>query len=143
MPRRTILAQDIISRQERMLRLAERDYGLTLDDLQAETGIPKPTLATYKRGTAMPAYALVLLAAVIPDDLVSLLFAPIGKHIATDTGEDGDLDALAREGAGYNVEYLAAHDPESDGGVHVTPRERANLKDKARRIAAVARRAAA
>lgn len=143
MARNTSLAQDIIARQERVLRLAERDYGLTLSVLEAETGIGKTTLATYKRETAMPAYALVLLSAVIPDELVSLMFEPVGKHVATNDGDEGDLDALARDSAGYNVEYLNARHPEGEGGADITPRERANLKDRARRIASIAQKAAA
>ena len=143
MPRSTNIVQDIISRQERMLRLAERDHGLTLAVLFAETGISKATLSSWKKGTAMPAYALALLAEVIPDELVSLLFEPVGRCVVTCEHGNGDLDALAKESAGYNVEYLDARSPSSDGGVELTPRERAHLQDRARRIASVGRRAAA
>ena len=143
MPRSTSFVQDIISRQERMLRLAERDHDLTLAVLSAETGIPKPTLASWKKDTAMPAWALVLLSRVLPDELTSLLFEPVARYVGTCEGGDGDLDALARESATYNVEYLHARDPESDGGTALTPRERATLKDRSRRVAAVARCAAA
>lgn len=143
MSRRSNFAQDIISRQERMLRLAERDHDLTPIVLAAETGIPKETLATWRRDTAMPAWALVALSRVIPDELTSLLFEPVGKHVGTDDGSDGDLDALARVSAGYNVEYLDARQPGSENGSDLSPRERARLKDHARIIAATARRAAA
>lgn len=142
MSRRSNIAQDIISRQERMLRLAERDYDLTLSVLSAETEIPKETLATYKRDTAMPAWTLVLLSRVIPDELTSLMFEPIGKHVGTDETGEGYLDALARESAGYNVEYLDSRAPGSENGPALSPREEARLKDRARRIAATARRAA-
>lgn len=142
MSRRSNFAQDVISRQERMLRLAERDYDLTLKVLEAETDIPKETLASYKRDVAMPAWALVALSRVIPDELTSLLFEPVAKHIGTDEPGEGDLDALAREAATYNVEYLDAHSPKSEAGQAISPRERANLADHARRIASIARRAA-
>jgi len=141
MPRRSSIVQDIISAQERMLRLAERDHALTLDVLTQETGIPKPTLASYKRGVAMPHYAFALLCEVIPDELTSLLL-PAGKYVSSSEPEDGDLDAVARDAAAFNVEYLDAHHPAGEGGSTVTPRERANLRDAARRLASVARRAA-
>jgi hypothetical protein len=143
MSRKSDFAQDIISRQERMLRLAERDYDLTPPVLAAETGIPKETLLSWKRGVAMPAWALVLLCRVIPDELTTLMFEPVAKHVGTDDIGDGDLDRLARESAGYNVEYLDARQPDSDAGSDLSPRERANLKDRARRVASIARKAAA
>lgn len=117
-----------------MLRLAERDHGLTLTLLSAETGINKATLATYKRDVAMPAYVLVLLSEHIPDYLTSLMYEPVGKSIGSDgTDEDGDVDALARECSRYTAEYLSADKPR-------TPQQIANLQDHARRIAGVARR---
>jgi hypothetical protein len=143
MPRSSSIAQDIISRQERMLRLAERDHDLTLSVLHAETGISKQTLSSWKNDVAMPAWALVVLSQIIPDHLVSLLFEPVGRCVVTCEHGDGDLDALAKESAGYNVEYLDARSPNSEGGHDLSPREKANLKDRSRRIAAVARRAAA
>jgi len=142
MPRRSNLAQDVISRQERMLRLAERDYDLTPAVIFAETKIPKETQASWRKDVAMPAWALVLLCRIIPDELTSLLFEPIGKHVGTDEDGEGSLDALAKESAGYNVEYLEARDPGGEAGAKLSPRERARLGDRARKIAAVARRAA-
>jgi len=143
MSRRSNFAQDIISRQERMLRLAERDYDLSLKVLEAETEIPKETLATYKRDVAMPAWALVALSRVIPDDLTSLMFEPSGKHVGTNERGDGDVDALAREAAGYNVEYLDARSPTGEAGPALSPREKARLGDRARRLASTARAVAA
>ncbi len=143
MPRSSSIVQDIISRQERMLRLAERDYDITLAVLHAETGIAKPTLSSWKSDVAMPAWALVVLSQVIPDHLVSLMFEPVGRCVVTCENSDGDLDRLAKESAGYNVEYLDARSPGSDAGHELSPRERANLKDRARVLASVGRRAAA
>lgn len=117
-----------------MLRLAERDHGLTLSLLSAETGIGKGTLNTYKHDVAMPAWALILLSEHIPDELTSLMYETVGKHVGSDDGaEDGDIDALARECSSYTAEYLAADKPR-------TPQQIANLKDKARHICGVARR---
>lgn len=143
MPRSTNFVQDIISRQERMLRLAERDYDLSLAVLHVETGISKATISSWKQDVAMPAWALVVLSRVIPDDLTSLLFEPVGKHVGTSDGDDGDIDALAREAAGFNVEYLDARQPKSEAGTGLSPREREKLKDRARRVASTARKAAA
>lgn len=134
--------QDIVADQERMLRLAERDYGLTLKVLELETGIPIVTLRTYKRGTMMPLSNFVALARVIPDELTSLCFAGTGKVIATPEPGEGDLDELAEEAAEYVVEYTKARSPRSPGGAQVIPMERENLKDHSRRIADIARRAA-
>jgi len=143
MSRRSNFAQDIISRQERMLRLAERDYGLTPAVIKAETDIPKETLATWRKETAMPAWALVALSRIIPDELTSLLFEPIGKHVGTDQNSDGDLDELAEEAAEFVTEYTKARSPRSPGGSNIVPMEREHLKDRSRRIAVKARKAAA
>lgn len=133
---------DVIAAQEAMLRLAERDHQLSTKRLEAETGIPAVTLRGYKRDVMMPLSAFVKLCRVIPDDLTSLCLEPSGKHVGTDEAGDGDLDALARESAGYNVEYLDARDPNSEAGAAIGPREAARLKERARRMAATARRAA-
>lgn len=143
MSRRSNFAQDIISRQERMLRLAARDYDLTPTVIEAETGIPKETLATWRKDTAMPAWALVALSRIVPDELTSLLFEPIGKHIGTDQTVDADLDDLAEEAAEFVTEYTKARSPRSPGGSNIVPIEKENLKDRSRRIAVKARRAAA
>lgn len=136
-------AQHIVDAQERMLRLAERDYGLSIRDLTAETGIPEATLRSYKKGAVMPVTAFAKLCLVIPDELTSLML-PDGKHVGTDEpADDGDLAALAEGSAEFNVEYLHAKSPRSDGGEVITPRERGNLKDRARRLSAVARKVAA
>ena len=109
----------------------------------AETGIPEATLRSYKKGAVMPITAFAKLWLVIPDDLTSLMLPP-GKHVGTDEpADDGDLSTLAEGSAEFNVEYLRAKSPRSDGGEIITPRERGNLKDRARRLSAVARKVAA
>lgn len=138
MSRRSSFAQDVISRQERMLRLAERDYDLSLRVLEAETGIPKETLSTYKHDTAMPAWTLVALARVIPDDLTSLMFEPIGKHVGTDETGEGDLDALEVEASGVVHEIAKAKRDKV-----VTPQERAKIAGLTRRMIPTARAVAA
>ncbi len=141
MPHRTAADHDVIARQEAMLRLAERDHDLTINRLEAETGIPAVTLRTYKRDTMMPLAAFVKLCGVIPDSLTSLVLEPAGKRVETEHAPDGDAHALARDGSEYNVEYLRATDPTSEAGPSLSPRERARLADihrrmKARKVAA-------
>ena len=129
---------DVIAAQEAMLRLAERDYGLSTKRLEAETGIPAVSLRSYKRDTMMPLAAFVKLARVIPDCLTSLVMEPSGKHVGTNEPTDGDIDALGREAAGFVAEKLEA---EADG--IVTPIERGKLRDRARRVECAARAVAA
>lgn len=119
-----------------MLRLAERDYDLSVKTLNAETGIPIPTLNSWKRDTMMPLGGFVALCRVIPDDLTSLLLEPAEKHVGTNETPDGDAHALARDGGDYNVAYLNATDPASENGAEISPRERAGLHDIHRRMKA-------
>lgn len=124
-----------------MLRLAERDYGITAKRLHLETGIPLPTVQSWRRSTAPAVMSLrdfVLVCQVIPDHLTSLCLEASGKHVGTNEPGDGDLDALHREGAHYLAEHA---DAKADGVV--TPMERAKLKERARRVCSVARSAAA
>jgi hypothetical protein len=124
---------DVVAAQEAMLRLAERDYQLTIKRLEAETGISAVTLRTYKRDTMMPLSAFVKLSRVIPDDLTSLVMEHAGKHIGTNEPSDGDIDALGIEAARYVSEKL-----EADADGIRTPAEKSRLKDRARRVASVA-----
>jgi hypothetical protein len=128
---------DVVAQQEAMLRLAERDYGLSIKRLAAETGIGATTLRTYKRDTMMPLGVFVKLCAVIPDELTSLCLEVSGKHVGSNATSDEDLDALGREAAGFVAEKLEA---EADG--KVTPIERSKLKHRARRVVSQARKVA-
>lgn len=125
-----------------MLRLAERDHDLTLTVLSAETGIDKGTLATYKRDVAMPAWALVALCEFIPDDLTSLMFEPVGKHVGSGTVGDGDFDTAALAANDFAGEVVRARHPASPGGTAIVPQEAAVISDKGRRACAAMRRAA-
>lgn len=119
-----------------MLRLAERDYDLSIRTLNAETGIPIPTLNSWKRDVMMPLGGFVALCRVIPDDLTSLMLEPADKHVGSNEAPDGDAHALARDGGDYNVAYLNATDPASESGIDISPRERAYLNDIHRRMKA-------
>lgn len=121
-----------------MLRLAERDYDLSIKALSLETGIPGVTLNSWKRDVMMPLGGFVALCRVIPDDLTSLMLEPADKHIGTNERDENDLDALTAEASGLVTGVLEA---KRDG--KVTPIERAHIQDKARRVAAKARAVAA
>lgn len=130
-----------LAAQEAMLRLAERDFGITAKRLHHETGIPLSTVQSWRRSTAPAMMSLgdfVLVCRVIPDHLTSLCLEAADKHVGTNETDDGDLDSLGREGAHFLAEHA---DAKADGVV--THIERAALKDRARRIAGVARKAAA
>jgi len=128
------LNQDVISAQERMLRLAERDHGLTPKAIFAETGIPIPTLQSWKRDTMMPLAGFAMLCRIIPDELTSLCLEPAGKHVGTDEITDGGAHEIARDSSEFNVEYLHATDPKSESGTAISPRERARLDEIHRRL---------
>lgn len=129
-------SQDVIARQETVLRLAERDHGLTLPLLAAETGIPAPTLNSYKHGTAMPLHNAVKLARVLPDHLVSLWFETTGKMVVETEGEEGSLLGELLAAA---TSYAADHAERIADGV-ICHRDRAALNEHARKLASIAAR---
>lgn len=134
MAHRDSFDHDIIARQERMLRLAERDYGLTPAVIKAELGIEPGTLRTWKRDTMMPLAAFVRLCRIIPDELTSLVVEPAGKHIGSDEPADGCLETLDCEASGIVHEIAKAKRDKV-----VTPQERATIADMTRRMMPTAR----
>lgn len=86
----------------------------------------------------MPVPTMLKLVGVLPDELLSHLLDPVGKHLADNGNDEGDLDALGCEAAGFTQEYVEA---KSDG--IVTPIERGRLKSRARRLGNLARAATA
>jgi hypothetical protein len=128
------LARNSVTLQERMFRLAERDFGLSLAVLSTETGIPKPTLRDWKAGTTMPAWALFALGrAGVPDYLTSLIANPFGKHVGSDSLDDSALHEAVTAASEVVSEYLTATSPESEGKQSITPREKARILEKAER----------
>jgi hypothetical protein len=130
--------QETKARQGELFRLAERDYGLTLDALATETGLS--ALKTYNHSNIfarakMPLWVFIRLCAVIPDDVSSVMLEPVGKRVASVDGGD-DLDALAVEAGDYAHEYGKARHPASPGGVAIVPQEAATLHDIRRRMTA-------
>ena len=134
------LARNSVEAQERLFRLAKRDYGLNVRAIHLETGIPSSTLESWSKGTTMPAWAIGALGkAGVPDHLLSLVLHPFARHVGTDSNGDGALEDLVRETAGFTNEYLQATDLKSPGGPNVVPMERAKLAERALRIEATAR----
>jgi hypothetical protein len=89
----TGLARNSIEAQERMFRLAERDFGLSIRTLHLETRIPVNTLQGWRNGTTMPAWALGALGkAGIPDYLLSLVLQRLPA---------GDFCEQPRRAGGY------------------------------------------
>lgn len=135
--------QETLSAQAELFRLADRDYGLSLNVLSRETGVSLSALKSYNASNIfarakMPLWVFVRLCRVVPDELTSLCLSDAGKHVGSNEEGEGDLDELAVETAGFVAEKLVA---EADGVV--TPMERRKLKDRARRVCATARRVAA
>lgn len=125
-----------------MLRLAERDYGLHSRRLHLETGIPLSTIQSWRRATAPACMGLadfVAICAVIPNCLTSLCLEPSAKHVGTNGGGEGDLDAIAEPAGDYAHEYQRARHPHSPGGVAIVPQEAATLHDIRRRMVGEAR----
>ena len=131
--------QETKAAQADLFRIAERDHGLTITALARETGLSEAALRSYNAPNIfarakMPLWVFVRLAAVIPDDVMSIVFEPVGKCLTSCETPDGDAHALARDGGEYNVAYLNATDPSSEAGQDLSPRERAQLHEIHRRM---------
>lgn len=128
--------QDVTSQQEAMLRLAERDHGLTTARLSAETGIPAVTIRSWKRECAPVAMSLgdfVAVCRVIPDHLTSLCLEPAGKQILGEGEGEAQLHKLLAATADHTSDHIQRM---ADGKLcHV---DRAALKESAGRIADLA-----
>jgi len=131
--------QDSIAAQRELFRLAEKECGLSIAVLAARSPLNASTMKNWRNGAAMPAWALGALgSAGVPDHLLSLVMEPFCKHVSSDETDDGDLSKLGREAAHF-VADLA--DADADGvRDHV---EVSRLKDRARCVAGLARKAAA
>lgn len=125
--------QHFVDTQADVLRLAKARYSLSTARLAALTEIPETTIASWSKGTSMPAWAMMALAIHIPTDLINLLAEPAGLQFVPVEQQENDLDQLAFEASGFTHELIEAR---MDG--KVTPIERANLKEKARRVAVAA-----
>lgn len=125
--------QNFIDAQADVLRLAKARYALSSARLSLLTEIPETTIASWGKGTSMPAWAMMALAIHIPIDLMNMLAEQARLQLIPMERLDNDLDQLACEASGFTHELLEA---KRDG--KVTPIERDKLKEKARRVAVAA-----
>lgn len=115
--------------QERIFRLAERDYGLTLKAISLDAGIGYTTLKSYARGESVMSIAsLFRLVGVVPNDLLSLLL-PEGRCIVT-MAEDVDHDRISEQFQDWLREKERAHHPDSPAGRDIAPCEDSTLRHK-------------
>lgn len=122
--------------QKRIFRLSERDHGLSLKAIGLDSGIAYNTVRTYASGESiMPVTAVLRLTGVIPDELLSHLFEPVGRHIA-ENGPDGetDLDALGEDADAVATEVRRSRHPNSPGGTNIVPIERQAIMGKVHKL---------
>ena len=83
--------------QNRLFRLAERDCGLHLKTISLDSGIPYSNLRGYASGdTIMPITAMMKLAGVVPDELLSHLMRPVGRCVVAEKEDDSPESCLSR-----------------------------------------------
>lgn len=119
----------VLEAQKRIFRLAERDHDLSLKALSLDSGMPYNTIRNYAGGNAvMPVPALLKLVGVIPDDLLSQLLDPVGRHLAENDTDDGDHDTLASNCIDFAAKVNKARHPQSPAGVDIAPCEEKELR---------------
>lgn len=128
----------VLQAQSRIFRLAERNHGLTLKAISLDSGIPYDTIRSYAghKGAQvqMPISALVKLAGVIPDDLLSHLLEPADRHIVRNADDDSDLDDLGDSADEVSRLVRRARHPSSPGGTEIIAIEEAAIKLAARKL---------
>ena len=129
--RLTLAEYGLQDRALEMNRAAAQLARRVCDKIAAETGIPLPTVSSWRRSppVAMALADFVLVCRVIPDSLTSLCLEPSAKHIGTNGDDEGDLDAVAEHAGEFAHEYQKARHPASPGGVEIVPQEAARLHD--------------
>lgn len=134
------LEEKILTAQARIFRLAERDHDLSLKRLSLDSGIKYETLRSYagNKGepSMMPVSAMCKLVGVIPDELLSQLLDPVGKHIADNGSGDENLDALGEDADAVATEVRRARHPDSPAGTNIHPIERESILGKVRKLRA-------
>jgi hypothetical protein len=120
------------STQRRIFRLARHNHGLVRKAISIDSGIPYSSLTGYANGSVlMPVTAVIRLAGVIPDDLLSQLFAPADRHLVPDEDDDSDLDDLGGVADEIASEVRKARHPKSPGGVEIIAIEEERIRRKA------------
>lgn len=139
------ILQMTLKAQKRIGRLAKNEYGLTLESIAFESGIPYSTIRSYfnqaknVRLAEIPISNFVKLIGVIPDELLSQLLDPADRHLAHNEGEDGDMDDIGDIADEVAREVRRARHPKSPGGTEIIAIEEERIKRLTRGL----RRAAA
>lgn len=128
--------QNYVQLQREMFDSA-KNRGWPPSRIAKKAKLPPSTVAGWAAGTAMPAWAFSLLCRFIPDDISSIMMEPSDKHIVPVDGEESLLDDLCCEAAELATDYARARHPKSPGGVAIVHTEKAPIKKRARRIAAL------
>jgi hypothetical protein len=124
----------VLSAQMDIFRLARRDYGLTLTEISGKANIPYQNVKLYAGGhNAMSIATLLKLVGVIPDDLLSRIFAPVERQLASSQCEF-DHDAMGADCIEYGSKLQRARSPNSPAGVEIAPCEDADLRAHAARL---------
>lgn len=141
---RSLPAQDSVAAQREFFRLAEQEHSLSIAVLaQRNKHLSKSTMAGWRDGAAMPAYALgELKLAGVPDDLLSLITKAYAVALLSEPDGEGDLDTAANDCLEFATEVNRAHHPLSPGGLAIVPQERVLIEPKRRRAAVSVRKAA-
>lgn len=134
------ILQQTLKAQKRIGRLAKNEYGLTLESIAFESGIPYSTIRSYfnqaknVRLAELPLSNFIKLIGVIPDELLSQLLNPADRHLAHNEDEDADLDDLAEVAAEVEREVRRARRPDSPGGTEIIAIEEELIKRKMRNL---------
>lgn len=106
--------------QERIFRLAQRDYGLTIKAISLDSKLHHNTISDYANGRSVMSIAsLFRLIGIIPDELLSLLL-PEGRQIVQ-APDDIDHEWLCDKAREYVDAKVKAHREDSPAGPNICP----------------------
>lgn len=135
--------RDSVDAQRDLFRKAAK-LGLTIEAIAARSPLKVSTMKGWRDGAAMPLWAAGALgAAGVPDELLSELLTPFGRHIGTDEDGEGDLDTAGLDAGDVAHAVAKARSPSSPGGIAIVPQERAEIIPLVCKAVASGRRATA
>lgn len=127
--------RDSVEQQTELFRLSESRYGLKVADISKRTGIPLTTMNGWRRGIAMPAWALFALKqAGVPDELLSLVSRPFGCSVTSRA--EIDIEELCEIAAELDQMYTDSRRPSSEAGINIGHTESRRLQEIAEKLRA-------
>lgn len=114
------------------------DRGWPYSRLAKRSGLCQSTIYGWTTGTAMPTWAFSILCRYLPDDVSSLMLEPSAKTVAAIEPEASALDDFVTEAAELVTDYAKGRHPQSPGGVHLIHTETIPMKERIRRLGAMA-----